>query len=358
MIAPVPAAAGFDFELPAELVAQRPDRSRAGCRLLCVARHVAGELEELRFDGLRQLLRPGDVLVRNVSRVLPARLRGRRVTGGAAELLLVEPAAEGGWWALARPGRKLGPGARVTIAPGVELMIAAVDLDGRRRIVAGDDDLAALAERYGHMPLPPYIARAADAQDRSDYQTVYARVDGSVAAPTAGLHFTHALLAELQAAGVTMADIVLHVGLGTFAPLRDGDPSRHVMHSERFAVPGPDLAAIDAARAAGGRIVAVGTTVLRTLESVARWRCGTAAGAVTCAQTADGGLAGTTRLFLRPPDRIAAADALITNFHLPRTTLLLLVQAMAGLEATHAAYQYALRERLRFYSYGDAMWIA
>ena len=358
MIATPSVHADLDFVLPPELVAQRPDPSRDGCRLLCVRRGDPGVLDELRFDGLATLLRPGDVLVRNVSRVLPARLRGTRAGGGAAELLLVEADAGGGWWALARPGRKLGVGARIGVAPGVEVTIAAVDAAGRRLVVAAGQDMAALARQHGHMPLPPYIARDDDDADRRDYQTVYARVDGSVAAPTAGLHFTTALLSRLEAQGVGVADVVLHVGPGTFAPLRDGDPERHVMHGEHFEIAGADLERIDAARAAGGRIVAVGTTVVRTLESVRRSRAGTAGDAVDCVPAAGGGVCGTTRIFLRPPDRIGAIDALITNFHLPRTTLLLLVQAFAGVACTRAAYAHAVRERFRFYSYGDAMWIA
>lgn len=206
---------GLDFELPPELVAQRPLGARDQCRLLCVPRGAPAVPDERRFDALADLLRPGDLLVRNVSRVLPARLFGRRTSGGAAEVLLLEPAADGAWWALVRPGRKLGAGARVQVEPGVAIEIRAAGAGGRRLVGAVGGDLAALAERHGVMPLPPYVRRAADAADRDDYQTVYARVPGSVASPTAGLHFTPALLERIAARGVRIADLVLHVGPGT-----------------------------------------------------------------------------------------------------------------------------------------------
>jgi S-adenosylmethionine:tRNA ribosyltransferase-isomerase len=348
---------GLDFELPATLVAQRPLAERDRCRLLCVARERPGEWAERRFDELPSLLGPGDLLVRNVSRVLPARLLGRRAGGGAAEVLLLEPATDGAWWALVRPGRRLDRGARVRVGDEVDIEVRDVEAGGRRLVAAAGHDLAAVAERHGRMPLPPYVDRAADARDRDDYQTVYARVDGSVAAPTAGLHFTPALLERLAGQGVGIADLVLHVGLGTFAPIRSADPHAHVMHWERFEIQAGALAAIDATRAAGGRIVAVGTTVVRALESLARWRAGTGGDAVRL-EAADGGVGGRTRLFLHPPQAIAAVDALVTNFHLPRSTLLLLVQAFAGAEVVRRSYAHAIAARFRFYSYGDAMWIA
>jgi len=357
MIAARPHATGFEFELPPELVAQRPLAARDQCRLLCVGRGDTGEPHERRFDAIVELLRRGDLLVRNVSRVLPARLLGTRAGGGAAEILLVEPAESGQWWALVRPGRKLGIGARVRVGDGAELVVRDTDAAGRRLVAGVDVDLAALAARCGVMPLPPYIDRAADARDTGDYQTVYARVDGSVAAPTAGLHFTPELLQRIGAGGVGVADLVLHVGLGTFAPLRGADPANHVMHAESFAIDAANLAAIDATRAAGGRIVAVGTTVVRALESLARWRAGTGGADVEIESTA-AGVVGRTRLFVRPPAPVTAVDALITNFHLPRTTLLLLVQAFAGAATIERAYRHAIAARFRFYSYGDAMWIA
>jgi len=213
-----------------------------------------------------------------------------------------------------------------------------------------------VAAAVGSMPLPPYVQRPAEAADREDYQTVYAAVEGSVAAPTAGLHFTADLLARIAARGVTVADVVLHVGMGTFAPIRSADPLQHPMHAETFAVPQTTLDAVHAARRAGGRVVAVGTTVVRTLESVARWQGGTAGAAVE-ARATGAGISGRTRIFLHPPQRIQAIDALVTNFHLPRSSLLLLVDAFAGRDLMRAAYAHAVGARFRFFSYGDAMWI-
>jgi S-adenosylmethionine:tRNA ribosyltransferase-isomerase len=354
-----PVTHAVEFGLPPELVAQRPLACRDRCRLLCVQRDAPGALAERRFDTFDELLQPGDLLVRNVSRVLPARLLGQRPGGGAAEILLLEPATDGAWWALVRPGRKLLPGARVRLAPDVEIEIRAAEAGGRRLVAAaGGADLAAVAERLGRMPLPPYVRRAADAADRDDYQTVYARVPGSVAAPTAGLHFTPALLQRIAARGVRVADLVLHVGLGTFAPMRSADPRAHVMHWERFEIEPALLYQVEATRARGGRIVAVGTTVVRALESWHRVQAGAAGDDVVLESTPAGGVRGRTRLFLHPPDAIRSIDALVTNFHLPHSTLLLLVAAFAGTAATQAAYAHAIAARFRFYSYGDAMWIA
>lgn len=360
MIATRDEAGPFDFELPPELIAQRPHPTRDACRLLCVERGAPGVLRETRFDGIAALLRPGDLLVRNVSRVLPARLLGHRQGGGRAEIFLLEPAAAGTWWALARPGRRLPAGARVQLDDGPEIVIEEVDAQGRRRVSCSGGELIAVAERHGQVPLPPYIARPADARDRDDYQTVYARSDGSIAAPTAGLHFTPELLQRLEAEGVGIADVVLHVGWATFAPLRldAAAAGPHPMHSERFEIAAADCARIEATRTTGGRVVAVGTTVVRTLESWRLWRAGEAAGEVTCSADGSGGIRGETRLLIRPPAVVASVDALVTNFHLPRTTLLWLVEAFAGTATARAAYAHAIAERFRFYSYGDAMWIA
>jgi S-adenosylmethionine:tRNA ribosyltransferase-isomerase len=343
----------LDFDLPASLVARRPCAQRDACRLLCVQRHRPGPFVERAFRDLAELLRDGDLVVRNVSRVLPARLRGRRLPGGGeAEVLLLEPAAGGTWWALVRPGRHLRHGACIELASHDRIGVVEVAADGRRRVEAARGDLLQIAWQHGEMPLPPYVHRAADAADRDDYQTVYARVDGSVAAPTAGLHFTTDLLARLARRGIAVEDIVLHVGQGTFEPVRAADPRAHVMHWERFEVPAATLAALDSTRAGGGRVVAVGTTVARTLESIAR----PTDGDVETWRTAEG-VAGRTRLFLYPPQELAAIDVLVTNFHLPRTTLLLLVDAFAGRETRRAAYTDAIGAGFRFFSYGDAMWI-
>ena len=347
----------LDFELPPELVAQRPLAERDACRLLCVRRTANAGFEARTFRDLPALLRPGDVLVRNVSRVIPARLTGtKRGTGARCEVLLVEPAADGAWWALVRPGRRLPAGAQVEVAAGHVLEVRDVAPDGRRLVAALGEDLLTVAAAAGAMPLPPYVQRPAEAADRDDYQTVYAAVEGSVAAPTAGLHFTADLLARIAARGVTVADVVLHVGMGTFAPIRTADPLQHPMHAETFAVAQATLDAVDAARRAGGRVVAVGTTVVRTLESVARWQDGTAGAAVE-ARATGAGISGRTRIFLHPPQRIRTIDALVTNFHLPRSSLLLLVDAFAGRDLMRAAYAHAVRARFRFFSYGDAMWI-
>jgi S-adenosylmethionine:tRNA ribosyltransferase-isomerase len=349
--------ADLDFELPADLVAQRPAAQRDACRLLHVGRGSRADPEERRFDALPELLRPGDALVRNVTRVLPARLRCTRPHGGRGEILLLEPEPGGGWWALVRPGRRLAAGSSVRLDDDTPVEIAAVDADGRRLVrFPPATDVVQLARNVGVMPLPPYIERPADAADTEDYQTVYARIDGSVAAPTAGLHFTPALLARLEAAGVLLLDLVLHVGPGTFQPIRSPDPLQHRMHWEPFAVQRSVLERLRAVRAAGGRVVGVGTTVARTLESVGRWEAGEAGDEVVV-EAHDDVVRGRTRLFLYPPRRVRCLDALLTNFHLPRTTLLLLVDAFAGRDTRRRAYAWAVQHRFRFFSYGDAMLI-
>jgi len=310
----------------------------------------------LRFHELTSLLRPGDVLVVNESRVLPARLLGRKPTGAPSEVLLLRPwagpAGSGSgealesslWEALVRPGGKLKPGRRVVVSD--ELCVEIVDsTPGGGRLVRLDTPLepGEALERYGHVPLPPYLEREDEALDRERYQTVYARVPGSVAAPTAGLHFTAALLARLEESGVTRVAVDLQVGVGTFRPVEASDPADHEMHAEPYRVPVATAEVVNAARARGGAVWAVGTTVVRTLEA---------------ATGADGTLhagEGSTRLFIRPPYRFRAVDRLITNFHLPRSTLLMLVAAFAGYAPTMAAYREAVREGYRFYSYGDAM---
>lgn len=327
----------FDFDLPKELIAQVPARPRHAARLLLV-----GEPPKVRsMLELPDLLRPGDLLVVNDTRVLPTRFRA-----GGIEVTLVEEVDAAGWLAFARPGRRIAVGAPLLLAPGLEAMVEARQADGRvlLRFALAGDELRAAFERHGAMPLPPYIRRTdgPDAADRADYQTAFARVPGAVAAPTAGLHFTDRLLAALDARGILRAAVTLHVGLGTFAPVRVADTSEHVMHEERFSIAAGAAAAVAATRAAGGRIVAVGTTVLRALESAVD----------------DGGDirpgAGRTRLFITPGFRFRTADLLLTNFHLPRSTLFMLVCAFGGIERLHRAYAHAIAERLRFFSYGDA----
>lgn len=331
----------FDYELPAELIAQRPVERRDASRLLVVP--AAGALEHHTFDELPSLLRPGDLLVANDTRVLRARFNPRRRRGGKSEVLLLHPASEPGCWeAMARPGKRVRPGDRLALSQecGIEILDWA---PGGNRIVRfyGIDADAAM-ERFGEMPLPPYIDRPpADAVGR--YQTVYATHDGSVAAPTAGLHFTPSLIERLKANGIGWTTITLHVGAGTFRPVKTDDVREHHMHAEFYAIPEEAAAAIPAARARGGRIVAAGTTTLRTLESAA-----------IADGTVQGGSAWTS-IFIYPTYRFRTADVLITNFHLPRSTLLMLVSAFAGRERMLASYAEAVRLAYRFYSFGDAM---
>jgi len=337
----------YDFELPPGRIAQYPSERRELSRLLVLDR-ASGSVRHRLFADIVELIRPEDVLVVNETRVFPARLRGRREGGGAAEILLLHPAAgiEGVWMALARPGSRLKAGRRVEISE--ELTVEIIDeTEGGERLVRLVSDLpvAEAIDRFGQLPLPPYLRRDPTREDRERYQTVYARTSGSVAAPTAGLHFTPELLDALVAAGVGVARLVLHVGVGTFRPVEVDLPGDHRMHREWFEVPAAAADEINRRRAAGGAIWAVGTTSVRTLESVA---------------SADGRIeAGTgwTDIFIRPPHRFRAVDRMITNFHLPRSTLLMLVAAFAGFDVTMEAYRRAIDDGYRFYSYGDAMTI-
>jgi S-adenosylmethionine:tRNA ribosyltransferase-isomerase len=337
----------YDYPLPPAAIAQRPLADRAACRLL-VLDTASGALADRRFRALPALLASGDLLVVNDTRVLPARLRGRRERAGAgeAELLLHTPGADGRWLGLLRPARRFRPGDHFLAAAGsVRIQVEEAGSGGDRwlRLLAPASWAAAMA-LAGELPLPPYIVRPADARDDEDYQTPFARAAGAVAAPTAGLHFDPPLLAALAARGVAVAALTLHVGIGTFQPVRVDDPAEHRMHAERFTLPAATRRAVDAARAAGGRVIAVGTTVARTLESpsAADW-------------AGPGDLIGETRLFIRPPYRCRRLDGLITNFHLPRSTLLMLVAALAGRERVLAAYAHAVLAGYRFFSYGDAM---
>ena len=336
--------ADFHYRLPRQLIASRPPEDRDGGRLLHLD-PVRGERRDLHFRSFPELLRPGDLLVLNDSRVLQARLYAEKATGGRVELLLERLLDTRTALAQARNGSSLRPGAELGIAAG-----AAVRLEGREngffRIRAlGGDSLPELLRRYGRVPLPPYLKREAEAADRERYQTVYARRPGSVAAPTAGLHFTRGLLERIAARGVRIAFLTLHVGAATFLPLRVRRVERHRMHTEWMEVSASLCRQVAAARARGGRVVAVGTTAARALETAAR-------------HGAPAPFRGETGLFIYPGFRFRATDALLTNFHLPESSLLLLVSAFAGRETVLAAYRHAVSRRYRFYSYGDAMFIA
>ena len=337
--------ADYDFALPEELIAQRPTERRDESRLLVVHR-ASGKLEHRRFRDLVEYIEPGDALVLNATRVLRARLLGTRdKSGGKAEIFLLKPLGSDRWEAMVHPGGKLRPGRRVHIADGFDAEIMETT-ERRTRIVrleSGDLPTDQAIERFGHVPLPPYMHRADEMVDAERYQTVYARERGSVAAPTAGLHFTPELLASIEAKGVRRAELVLHVGAGTFKPVEVDDPAAHVMHSEWFTIPPESAATITAARASKKSVWAVGTTSCRALESAARPDGSLPAGEAE------------TDIFIRPPYRFRMVDRLITNFHLPRSTLVMLVAAFAGYELTMRAYQEAIDAHYRFYSYGDAM---
>ncbi len=333
----------YEFTLPPEQIAQHPPERREDSRLLIVERE-SGRLTHGRFGDIADLMRPGDALVLNTTRVVRARLLGTRDSGAAAEVLLLRPRGEGTWEAMVHPGGKLKPGRMVRIAD--DLRVEVLETTERRtRLVRLHSSLgdAEAIQRYGHVPLPPYITRADADADESRYQTVYAREAGSVAAPTAGLHFTEVLLDAIAQRGVRRADVLLHVGAGTFRPVEADDPADHQMHEEYFELPAASAAVLNETRARGGAIWAIGTTVARTLES---------------SLATDGGFseqAGETRIFIHPPYRCRAVDKLVTNFHLPRSTLLMLVAAFAGYDLTMRAYQEAIDAGYRFYSYGDAM---
>jgi S-adenosylmethionine:tRNA ribosyltransferase-isomerase len=338
--------AQFDYDLPPELIAQEPLAERDASRLLVLDRRT-GETSHHLFAELPGMLAAGDLLVVNRSRVIPARLLGQRSRGGEAEILLLRDRSEGRWEAMVRPGRHLRPGQRVTIDDDLSVMVEseALDESGRRqvRLLSKRRDIEGALERCGRTPLPPYIRRPDRPADRERYQTVYARESGSVAAPTAGLHFTTAVLTQLESKGVDRAEVVLHVGPGTFQPVKAARVEDHRVAPEPYVVPAETAAAVAATRARGGRVVAAGTTTVRALESAA-----VSDGAVAARE-------GETRLVIVPGHRFRAVDALLTNFHLPRSSLLLLVAAFAGRENVLRAYAEAVEQRYRFYSYGDAM---
>ena len=335
----------FNYDLPEELIAQTPLERRDGSRLMHLDR-ITGAVEHRHFFDLPEYLRPGDCLVLNDSRVLPARLIGRRETGGAVEVLLLRDRGEGVWECLTRPGRKTQPGTKLSFGEG-ELTATVVDAieDGNKLIKFHYEGIfLEVLERLGKMPLPPYIKTELEDQER--YQTVYSREVGSAAAPTAGLHFTPELLEKIAAMGVKVCYLTLHVGLGTFRPVKADNSEEHEMHSEYCIVPDETAKIVTETKKAGGRVVCVGTTSCRTIESFAN---------------EDGTLdpkSGWTDIFIFPGYRFKCMDALVTNFHLPESTLIMLVSAFAGREHVLAAYEEAVRERYRFFSFGDAMFIS
>ncbi len=349
----------FDFDLPPELIAQQPPAERGQSRMLVVDRRTGG-LEDSQFSQFPSLLRPGDLLVLNDSRVIPARLhakrtivRDRQEPSGLVEVLLTEPVGVGTWRALVKPGKKVGVGERLMFpGPAGESALEAEVLErgeyGERLLrFAPVDDFFGILDRIGHMPLPPYIRREDAEPDRERYQTVFAHDPGSVAAPTAGLHFTPEMLDQISARGVEIARVTLHVGLGTFAPLRVERLDEVRLHRERYTISSATAEALNRARLEGRRVVAVGTTVVRTLEAAALG-------------ANDGPLeakAGTTDIFISPGFPFRVVDALLTNFHLPQSSLLMLVSAFAGRERVLEAYSHAVGARYRFFSYGDCMFL-
>lgn len=332
----------FDYSLPSELVAQEPPVRRSASRLLVLDR-LERHWAHLSFIDILHLVRPGDCLVLNDTRVMPARLKGRRSTGGSVELLLLRKRDRGIWEVLAKPARKARVGERLLF--GEELPAAEVlaEMEDGRRLVHFDSPTGAavLLEKAGLVPLPPYIHREIREPER--YQTVYARVEGSAAAPTAGFHFTEGILALLREGGIKIAYLTLHIGLGTFRPVKTERVEDHSLHREWFDIPAETAELVNETRAGAGRVIGVGTTVARTLESVADERGRIRAGS------------GDTDLFIFPGFRFRVIDAMLTNFHLPRSTLLMLVCAFAGRDLVLAAYEEAIRKHYRFYSFGDAM---
>ncbi len=352
--------ADFDFALPPELIAQSPAPKRDESRLLVLHR-ADGHVEHRKFRDLLEFLRAGDVLVLNNSRVIPARLRGANAkSGGKFEILLLEEKAPNDWWAMIRPGKNARIGTQIILNDAnsqptkIVATVTEVNNEGHRRLkFSGTPDISRELDSLGEIPLPPYIERDRQLpEDKNRYQTVFAQPAGSVAAPTAGLHFTEKLLDEIRARGVKICFVTLHVGLGTFAPVKAETLAEHKMHEDRFEISEETVRAVNAAKKSGHRVIAVGTTSVRVLESVA-------------AQNGEKLNAGNgkTRIFIHPPNNFKIVDALLTNFHLPCSTLLMLVSAFAapgeirGREMILSAYAEAIRERYRFFSYGDAMLI-
>ena len=350
----------FDYPLPTELIAQRPAEQRDASRLLML-RRSDGAVTHHGFKELPQFLSPGDLLAWNDSQVIAARLKGRNHrSGGEFEVLLLEENSRNDWWVMLRPGKRARVQTQIDFrtrdgnSSNVAATVTEVNAEGHRRLVfAGCENILAELVQLGEVPLPPYIKRESpDEADFDRYQTIYAHAPGSVAAPTAGLHFTPALLGMLRRAGVQICNVTLHVGLGTFAPVKSEDLSEHVMHEERYDVSEETATRLNTAKAEGRRVIAIGTTSARVLESLANENDGVARAG-----------SGRTRLFIHPPYRFRIVDGLLTNFHLPRSTLLMLVSAFAAPDETRgrdlvlAAYREAVAQRYRFFSYGDAMLI-
>jgi S-adenosylmethionine:tRNA ribosyltransferase-isomerase len=333
----------FDYDLPQELIAQEPSPERGASRLLHLD-GATGALADRQFRDVSALIAPGDVVVLNDTRVINARLRGRKKTGGWVEVMIERVLGRDEVLAQVGANHPTRAGSVLVLADAIEATVLGREQDFFRLRLDGCEDVFALLERYGSVPLPMYITRPAGGIDGERYQTVYAREPGAVAAPTAGLHFHEGMLDTLRARGVGIAYVTLHVGAGTFQPVRTQDLAEHAMHSEWYEVPQATIEAIDAARRAGGRVVAVGTTTLRALETAA-----------ASGKPAAG--AGETRLFVIPGYRFRVVERLLTNFHLPKSTLLMLVSAFGGMDNVRRAYQHAIEQRYRFYSYGDAMLI-
>lgn len=336
----------YDFHLPEELIAQDPVTRRDRSRLLVLDRSD-GQIHHLRFSDITTMIRPADVLVVNETRVFPARLFGvRSDTGGKVEVLLIKPAARGRWVAMGKPARALQVGRALAFSDGVlNAEVTARSRDGRIELAFDTEDVSSIINEIGEIPLPPYIRRSPTAEDEERYQTVFARQQGAIAAPTAGLHFTDVLMEDIRRAGTGIQPILLHVGPGTFEPVRSEDPRLHRIEAEYYEVSSSAAEEINKRRKAGGRAIAVGTTSVRALETAVDER-----GTVR-------DLSGWTEAFIYPPYEFGAVDVLVTNFHLPQSTLLMLVAAFAGYENMMKAYAEAVREKYRFYSYGDAMMV-
>ena len=334
----------FYYELPEELIAQTPLERRDGSRLLHLDKQT-GEVEHKHFYDLPDYLHEGDCLVLNDSRVLPARLFGHRETGGVAEVVLLRDVGGGGWECLTRPGRKTKPGTRLIFGDGELSATVTESCEGGNKLLKFDYEgiFLEVLERLGKMPLPPYIK--AELEDKERYQTVYSREVGSAAAPTAGLHFTKELLSQIEAKGVKVCYVTLHVGLGTFRPVKCDEIENHEMHSEFCIIPEETARIVTQTKQNGGRVISVGTTSCRTIESFANED-----GSLTASS-------GWTDIFIFPGYKFKCVDALVTNFHLPESTLVMLVSAIAGRESILNAYDIAVRERYRFFSFGDAMFI-
>ncbi len=334
----------FNYDLPAELIAQHPLANRTDSRLLEVKLNDGrAQLIDRQFIDILSLIRPGDLLVFNDTKVIPARMHGKKETGGNIEVLIERISGDKQAWIQVRASKvpKTGSIIHIHNAAGETLPIEMIGYDGRFYEVRFPENVFSLLERFGELPLPPYIEHQPDVEDAKRYQTVVAKNPGAVAAPTAGLHFDESLLEQLSERGVNQATVTLHVGAGTFSPVREEDLSKHKMHSEWFSIPEGTLQAIKQTKLQGGKIIAVGTTSLRALES----------------QALNGQTSGETNLFITPGYSFKTADCLLTNFHLPKSTLLMLVSAFTGIENIRAAYQYAIKQKYRFFSYGDAMFL-